>query len=161
MEIANDGLAMPFLTGTLGTGVKSFNISSGNGTGCGCVWLTQAEGYDLNGWLQPFCLISTPSSVPNFLCTFVCTLIYHQFALSSWKPWSGHGLLNHDAGVSDWYPLGFISPSGSYTYMDRAPNSKLSHSMPIFYLLSRPNKISIWSILLINRRRNKDADAYS
>jgi len=49
MEIANDGLAMPFLTGTLGTGVKSFNISSGNGTGCGCVWLTQAEGYDLNG----------------------------------------------------------------------------------------------------------------
>jgi hypothetical protein len=43
MEISNDGLAMPFLTGTLGTGMKTFNISSGNGTGCGCVWLTQVE----------------------------------------------------------------------------------------------------------------------
>jgi hypothetical protein len=41
MEISTDGLAMPFLTGTLGTAMKSFNISSGNGTVCGCRWLTQ------------------------------------------------------------------------------------------------------------------------
>jgi hypothetical protein len=40
MEISNDGLAMPFLTGTLGTAVKSFNSSSENGGGCGCVWLS-------------------------------------------------------------------------------------------------------------------------
>jgi hypothetical protein len=40
MEISSDGLAVPFLTGKLGTGMKTFNISSGNGTGCGCVWLS-------------------------------------------------------------------------------------------------------------------------